>query len=138
MNFLSTLPLFVVFLASIAILFMAAETGYLLGARHNREANVATLEASILGLLALMLGFSFSMAMARFEERREAVLNEANAIGTAALRASLLPAPHDAQSLTLFRDYTAIRIEIAKAPPSPAQLDAAIARSNSLQMALWR
>ena len=76
--------------------------------------------------------------MARFEERREAVLNEANAIGTAALAPAWLPPPNDSQSLALFRDYTAIRIDIAKAPPTPAQLDAAIARSNNIQMALWR
>jgi hypothetical protein len=48
--------------------------------------NVSTLEA-VLGLLALMIGFTFAMALSRFEARRDAVLNEANAIGTTALRA---------------------------------------------------
>ncbi|MGB8551969.1 MAG: hypothetical protein WCD73_01390 [Pseudolabrys sp.] len=42
----------------------------------------------LLGLLALMLAFTFSMALTRFEARRDALLNEANAIGTTALRAA--------------------------------------------------
>src|SRR4051812_34281794 len=43
------------------------------------------------------------MALSRFEARREAVLNEANAIGTTALRARLLPAPHNAEALKVLR-----------------------------------
>ena len=65
--------------------------------------NVTTLEGAILGLLALMIGFTFAMALARFEGRRDAVLNEANAIGTTALRARLLPAPYRAQALKLLQ-----------------------------------
>ena len=63
-----------------------------------------------MGLLALIIGFIFLMALMRFEARREAVLNEANAIGTTALRARLLPAPHREESLKLLREYAQIRI----------------------------
>jgi hypothetical protein len=55
-------------------------------ARQQGTGSVPTLEASILGLLALMIGFTFALALSRFEARREGVLNEATAIGTAALR----------------------------------------------------
>jgi hypothetical protein len=51
------------------------------------------LEQALLGLLALIIGFTFLMALTRFEARREAVVNEANAIGTTALRARLLAEP---------------------------------------------
>jgi hypothetical protein len=44
--------------------------------------------SALLGLLALMMGFTFSVALSRFEARLDAVLDEANAIGTTALRAS--------------------------------------------------
>src|SRR5262249_53666811 len=69
---------------------------------------VSTLESAILGLLALMIGFTFAMALSRFEARRAAVLEEANAIGTTALRTRLLPAPHSTESLKLLREYVQI------------------------------
>lgn len=138
MNFLSAVPLAAIFVVGAAALVAASEIGHYVGTKQQGEANVSTLEASVLGLLALMLGFTFSMALARYEERRVAVLNAANAIGTAALRASLLPSPHDAESLKLFRDYVAVRIDLAKAPPTPAQIETALVRSNELQTAFWR
>ena len=77
------------------------------------------------------------MALSRFEGRRDAVLNEANAIGTTALRARLLPAPHNAQALKLLREYVQVRLDITRRVPSAAELNDAIARSNALQEALW-
>jgi hypothetical protein len=87
----------VIFLIGVAIVFLASEFGWQLGIRtkgHGASGNISALEQSLLGLLALIIGFTFLMALMRFEARREAVLNEANAIGTTALRARLLPAPH--------------------------------------------
>ena len=130
-------PLIVIFGASIAALLAASAIGHYLGLRDCGEANVSTLEASVLGLLALMLSFTFAMAVTRFDARRDAVLNEANAIGTAALRAGLLPAPHGIESLRLYRDYVQIRLDITKRVPTPAEFNVAIARSNDLQKALW-
>ncbi|MFZ0208207.1 MAG: hypothetical protein WAL59_19230, partial [Roseiarcus sp.] len=54
-----------------------------------------------------------------FEARRDAVLNEANAIGTTALRARLLPAPHDAQAVKLLRQYIQIRLDGANRSVHP-------------------
>jgi len=73
----------------------------------------------VLGLLALVLSFTFAMALTRFEERRDGVLIEANAIGTASLRAGLLPAPHGVESVKLFRDYVQVRLDLAKRVPTP-------------------
>ena len=87
----------------------------------------------MLGLLALMIGFTFAMALTRFDERRAALLDEANSIGTAALRARLLPAPHDAESLKLLRDYVQIRLELTSHVPTAAEMHAAIVRSNEIQ-----
>src|SRR5258708_7369134 len=77
----------VVFLIGIAIVFLASEFGWRLGTRTEGQAasgNISALEQSLLGLLALIVGFTFLMALTRFEARREAVLNEANAIGATA------------------------------------------------------
>ena len=65
-------------------------------------------------------------------------MNEANAIGTTALRARLLPSPHDAEALRLLRQYVQVRLNIAQRVPSPAEQNAAIARSNALQESLWQ
>ena len=100
-------PLSAIFAASIVLIVAAGELGHWLGQRatdHGGE-NVATFKAAILGLLALMIGFTFAMAQTRFELRRDAVLHEANAIGTPALRARLLPPPHKRESLALWREY---------------------------------
>jgi hypothetical protein len=134
------LPLALIFVASLVLILGASEIGRrfgLLASGGGRE-NISTLEGSILGLLALMIGFTFAMALSRFEARREAVLNEANAIGTTALRARLLPAPHNTECLKLLREYVQIRLDITRRVPSPTEFDAAIARSNAIQEALWQ
>lgn len=88
-----------IFLIGLAVTFAASEIGWQLGIRASGQSarNVSTLESAMLGLLALMIGFTFAMALSRFDARRNAVLNEANSIETAALRARLLPEPHRTQ-----------------------------------------
>ena len=129
----------ILFLIGVAIVFSASEFGWRLGIRtkgHGASGNVSALEQSLLGLLALIIGFIFLMALMRFEARREAVLNEANAIGTTALRARLLPAPYREESLKLLREYAQIRI--IPAGKSFAELPALIDRSNHIQEELWQ
>jgi hypothetical protein len=100
--------------------------------------NISILESGLLGLLALIIGFTFAMALSRFETRREAIVNEANSIGTTALRARLLPEPNRAESLKLLREYVEIRIDVAQSGRSLAELNAVIDRSNTIQEALWQ
>lgn len=134
------LPLGVIFALSLVVILGAGELGHLFGRRAGTKGhgNVAVMESAVLGLLALMIGFTFAMALTRFEARREMVLAEANAIGTTALRARLLPAPHSRESLDLLRDYVKIRLEITRRIPSPEELRTAIARSNQIQEQLWQ
>ena len=131
--------LLTIFLVGLAVILAASEIGYRLGVHAGGRGgdNVSTLEAAILGLLALMIGFTFAMALSRFEARRDAVMNEANAIGTTALRARLLPEPHRAEVLKLLREYVKICLDITQRPVSGTELKAAIDRSNALQEALW-
>ena len=139
MGHLYNYSILVVFLVGIAIVFLASEFGWRLGIRtegHGASGNISALEQSLLGLLALIIGFIFLMALMRFEARREAVLNEANAIGTTALRARLLPAPHREEALKLLREYAQIRI--IPAGKSFAELSAIVDRSNHIQEALWQ
>ncbi len=135
----SDYSLFQILILSIVVLSGAIEIGRWFGVRAKPQGigSVPTLESSILGLLALMIGFTFAVALSRYEARRAGVLNEANAIGTTALRARLLPAPHNQECLKLLREYVQVRVDITQRIPSPFELKAALARSNAIQEALW-
>jgi hypothetical protein len=128
-----------IFIVNLAVILASCEIGRRLGSRKPAQANahVTALQSAILGLLALILGFTFAMALTRFDARRDAVLNEANAIGTTALRARLLPEPHRTKTLKVLLDYVKIRLDIAQGHVSLAELLATTKRSNALQEALW-
>ena len=88
-------PILVVFAVGLGVVLTLSEIGWQLGIRAEGRgsSNLTTLESAMLGLLALMLAFTFSMALTRFEARRDAVVNEANAIGTTALKRMVLAEP---------------------------------------------
>jgi hypothetical protein len=136
---LADFPLLPIFLASVVVILLAGEFGRRLGVHRGGKGgdNVATLEGAILGLLALMISFTFAMSLNRFESRRDAVLAEANAIGTTALRARLLPAPHDREALALLHEYVRLRTAQNEGKTAlPAQK--AAARTSAIQEALWQ
>jgi len=91
-------------------------TGRFVQERTDDEVKTATgaIQGSILGLLALLLGFTFSMSMQRFDNRSVAVIDEANAIGTAILRVELLPKEFQKQAHTLFQEYVQLRVAIGQ------------------------
>lgn len=136
----SDYSLALIFAVSIVAIFAATELGRQLGllaSRRQRE-SISTIEGAVLGLLALLIAFTFSMALSLYEVRRDALLNEANAIGTTALRARLLPAPNNAECLKLLREYVQTRLDIARTTGSLPEVTAAVARSNAIQEALWQ
>jgi hypothetical protein len=126
---------------TIALIGGSAEIGNWFGLRSYRagtdNADVGTLAAASLGLLALLIAFSFSMAEARFDARRNLVLEEANAIGSTANFALMLPEPAQQPILRLLRDYVAARIALVVSA-DPAQTQRNIARSLDLQQRLWQ
>jgi len=136
---LDALPLWSLFLATVAIVVLSVEAGYRLGGYRRRrsdqekDAPVGAIVASTLGLLAFMLAFTFSLSATRFDARRMVVVEEANAIGTTYLRAGLLPQPHGAQIRKLLREYVDSRL-LAIQPGNTAQ---AIVMSADLQRDLW-
>jgi hypothetical protein len=91
--------------------------------------------SGVLGLLALMLGFTLAMAVERFDTRRTLVLEEANAIGTTYLRAQLLGEPHRTRLSKLLVDYTENRIALATA--NRAEVSALLANNDRMLTDLW-
>ena len=92
--------------------------------------------AAVLGLLSLLLGFTFSLCMERYEARRALVIAESNALESVWLRASLLE-PRDRDCLrSLLRDYLDVRVAFGRANDS-ARAVVLHDQSRALQDALW-
>jgi hypothetical protein len=93
---------FIVFVLTFAVLWLSAETGIYLRRRHDlrqdEREDLSVILTATLTLLGLVVGFSFSMAVTRYDQRKNNEENEANAIGTEYLRAGLLP-PADASAV---------------------------------------
>ncbi len=71
---------------------------------------MGSMESSMLGLMALLLGFTFSMAISKFDTRRQIIIEEANDIGTAVLRADLFPDSIRSLLRADFKEYVEARI----------------------------
>lgn len=126
---------------TIVLIAGSGEIGNWLGLRFRRanteNDDVGTLAAAALGLLALLIAFSFSMAESRYDERRNMVVQEANAIGSAANFALMLPETAQGPILSLLRDYAATRIAFG-VPFDPSKLQQDLARSLELRTRLWQ
>ncbi|MFL5339574.1 MAG: hypothetical protein ACJ8F7_05340 [Gemmataceae bacterium] len=136
---LDVVPLWGLLLASCAMGWLAVEGGYRYGSwRHRKSAEekenpVGAMAASILGLLAFLLAFTFSLAATRYDARRQIVLDEANAIGTTYLRARLLPEPHQTNVSGLLREYVDVRVRGVE----EKNVAEAITRSEVLHELIW-
>ena len=136
---LDLLPIWGVFLATVAVVLLAVEGGFRLGQYRRRRSEqedrppVGEMVAATLALLAFMLAFTFGLAASRFDVRRGLVIDEANAIGTTYLRAGLLPEPHRSDVRSLLREYVDVRLEAVQ----PGKLSRSIGRSEELHARLW-
>jgi hypothetical protein len=136
---LDAVPVWLMFLLTLAFVFAAVEIGFRAGAARRRrtedvkEAAVGSMVGATIGLLAFMLAFTFGMAASRHDARRALVLDEANALHTAYLRAALLPQAHRAEVRSLLRQYLETRL----AWDGPTEIPGAIASSEELQQRLW-
>lgn len=132
------MPLWAVGLLVLLALLAAVECGRFLHRILSRSAGEAAavpdqLLAAVLGLLALLLGFTFSLALSRHEARRDLVIQEANAIGTTWLRAQLLEEPQRGAMRGLLVAYVDSRLGWSEADdPAVGQ-----ARTADLQRRLW-
>jgi hypothetical protein len=135
---LDALPLWALFVVILLIVLLSVEFGYRLGkyrrSHHEteKEAPLGTMVGATLGLLAFILAFTFGLAASRFDNRRQLLLDEANAIGTTYLRAGMLPEGGQ-QIRDLLRDYVGARLEAVQ----PGKLYEGIRRSEDVQQKVW-
>jgi hypothetical protein len=102
-----------------------------------QRSQFTTVEAGMLSLLGLLLGFTFSMTVTRYDARRLLLVDDANAIGTAYLRAGALPDPAKAEVRRLLRAYVEVRIQLYDAGDDPVRLARAVDASEELQVRFW-
>lgn len=88
-------------------------------------------------LLSLLLGFTLAMALPRYDLNRQLVLEEANAIGTASLRAEMLPSPQRETVHDLLLAYTRARLAFSLARVDFDELEQSQAHTKQLQSQLW-
>jgi len=131
-EWLETSPLLFVGTVLLGLMIGMSYVGYRLRLRHERkplrddrlaalaEGQEGYMVSAVLGLLALLTGFTFALAVDRFETRRALVLEEANAIGTAYLRTQLLDEPHRTRISRMLVQYTDNRILLSAAKPDEA------------------
>ncbi len=99
---------------------LAGEAGFRVGDRlRPRVAEAvksyhATIQTSLLGLLALLLGFSFAMAESRYDARKRLAVDDANAIGTAGLRTRAVPDPEGAVVRGALARYVDARLALSR------------------------
>ena len=140
MGLLEPFPLWTILPLTVVLAVLSVELGYRL-ARYRlqrdeleKESPLGGIVGATLGLLAFMLAFTFGLAGSRFEDRRQILLSEANAIGTTYLRAAMIPEPMRAESQKLLREYVDVRLEGVQ---QPGKLDQALVRSEQLHNLLW-
>ncbi len=132
-----------VFLIIATLLLVSAEAGFRLGSRlyvagdAGRKGQIGGIQAAVLGLLGLLLGFTFAMAVDRHDTRRGLIVKEASTIRTTYLRASLLPDAHQAPVRDLLRRYLDLRLKYQALAEDPAQLAEGMRMSSDIEAELW-
>ncbi len=129
-----------VFASLFVVEFLGFRAGRLLPHPRDEAAMSAltTALAAIFGIVALVLSFSFSFALARYEQRWQLVVQEANNIGTLYLRTSVLDKAPGDELRSLLRVYTQDRIDYYKNDSDPGAQRRAQAETQTLQDRMWR
>jgi hypothetical protein len=106
--------------------------------RVVEEKSIGPLEGSLLGLLALLLSFTFNMSSTRHDKRLNIIVEEANDIGTAILRADLYPDSLRKEFRKDFKNYLDTRIEFFEAGHDLPKIMASLEKGRLIQQSLWK
>ena len=132
---LSHVDEFILFFALVGVFFVAIDCAFRLGLRHGARSDdgakkhIDALQAALLGLLALLLGFNFIMASSRFDARKALIQDEVNIIGTTWQRAQLLPQQLRQEISKLLQGYVSARIDFMRAGIDEILLESASAEA---------
>jgi hypothetical protein len=138
-----TLPDWALALVILGIVLAGCAFGVALGAVPGERSTslrepLGVIQGAILGVVGLILAFSLSLAIGRYENRRSAVLDDANAIATAYLRSEALAEPERSPSLVLLRRYAALDLQLSLEVPNSAAMKRTSSDQLLIQRRLWR
>jgi hypothetical protein len=127
----------------LSVVVGAAIAGLLVGRsrrehHHGLKESSGVIQGALLGFMGLVLAFGLSLALGRYEDRRTAVVDDANTIGTTYLRAQTLAEPMRGQSLALLVTYTDAELALTDDVPGSDAADQTVAQGAGLQDQLWR
>jgi hypothetical protein len=138
-SLVNSIPLSVLAIGTLFLVLVSLELGFRIG-RWRRERSGTEHDSTLggvvgatLGLVAFLLAFTFGMAASRFEDRRQVLLEEVNALDAAYLRADLIDEPYRSAVHGLLKEYVALRLDEARSD----KLADDIKRPEQLQEELW-
>ncbi|GHA64787.1 hypothetical protein ACFFLZ_04035 [Photobacterium aphoticum] len=137
--FFDSLSIYLILGLIFVTILIMFECGYQLAQRFPSKqisGSISPMATGLASLLAFILAITFSMAAVKSGERKQLVLAEANAVGTAILRASLLAEPYRSNSRALLREYVTIRV-VEDPEQKKAVLNQVIIDSETLHLKLW-
>jgi hypothetical protein len=141
MIILDKFPIWAVYVGMVIAVLLAAEIGFRIGIwlqDRNPDSGetrmTGTVVGGMLGLMAFLMAFSIGIVSGQQGERKSMVVEEANSIGTAWLRAGFLDEPDLSLSRALLQEYTEIRLD---AIADETRLPAALERSEEIHGELW-
>ena len=130
-------------LGFLSLVLALSECGFRMGRRRQTKisgetrSQISTVEAALLGVLGLLLGFTIAMSVSRFEQRQQDVLEEANAIGTAYLRTQILPGDQGNNIRQALHEYLNVRVQFGRAGTDAKRIDALRSEGARLQKQFW-
>jgi hypothetical protein len=139
---IDALPIWALFLVTAALIVIAVEIGFRLGkvvrrrSSEERESPVSAIAGAILGLLAFMLAFTFSIASDRYDTKKGLVREEANVLRAAWQRSDFLQQPAREKTKALLRDYLDLRIAFAQSLSSN-NAESSISEATRIQHEIW-
>ena len=144
-HFLYSLSSISIVLVLFSLLLLFNQLGYWLGQRYKNDddddikALTNAVQTSTLGLLALLLGFTFSMSMQRYDQRNQAMIAETNEVQNLVLQVQLLPEQQQQQLLPMIKKYVEQRLELGQIDITRFdEREAYQAKVKVIQQSMWK
>ena len=143
-SFFFELPTYILFITIFSLVILANWLGYRYKKRQLKkypgqiQEGMGSIEGSILGVMSLLLGFTFSLAVSKFEARRNLIVEEANFIGTAILRCDLYPDSLRTQLRKDFKEYVEARIAYYHVGKDEEKSDHEIEKAEEISSRIWK
>lgn len=133
----------ILFFVLLAALFLAVEIGRMIGRQLSvhedtlRHEQLVASRDAIGILMSLLLGFTLAMALSRYDQRKQLMVEEVNAIGTASLRSMLLPDSAREKMLGSLREYVEARVRFSQVALDSQHLTQSMEQTKKLQNQMW-